>query len=205
MPLRDLTSLLGEAQISNVKVLEAVTQRADKEQKDPLAGALLAWVAKNEMMQPNGSKALTRLLEQFPDNPAIEQICTMLNSFRAPPNAADLLKIIYEKATKDHTKAMAALGLGKALANKVDDLGDKPAEADKVAAEAEKYFTAVIDTLAKDDVALRKQAEQELKIVRTLRVGKEAPDIAAGDLDGKDFKLSDYRGKVVLLDFWGNW
>ena len=40
---------------------------------------------------------------------------------------------------------------------------------------------------------------------RALRVGKEAPDIVAKDLDGKEFKLSDYRGKVVLLDFWGNW
>ncbi|MHB1425168.1 MAG: TlpA family protein disulfide reductase [Gemmataceae bacterium] len=36
-------------------------------------------------------------------------------------------------------------------------------------------------------------------------VGKPAPEIEAEDIDGKKFKLSDYRGKVVLLDFWGNW
>jgi hypothetical protein len=36
-------------------------------------------------------------------------------------------------------------------------------------------------------------------------VGQPAPEIEAEDLDGKRFKLSDYRGKVVLLDFWGNW
>jgi hypothetical protein len=36
-------------------------------------------------------------------------------------------------------------------------------------------------------------------------VGKPAPEIAGEDLDRKKFKLSDYRGKVVLLDFWGNW
>jgi hypothetical protein len=24
-------------------------------------------------------------------------------------------------------------------------------------------------------------------------------------LGGKEFKLSDYRGKVILLDFWGFW
>jgi cytochrome oxidase Cu insertion factor (SCO1/SenC/PrrC family) len=29
-----------------------------------------------------------------------------------------------------------------------------------------------------------------------------APDIAGVDADGQRFHLSDYRGKVVLLDFW---
>jgi hypothetical protein len=32
-----------------------------------------------------------------------------------------------------------------------------------------------------------------------------APEISGADIDGKPFKLSDYRGKVVVLDFWGNW
>jgi len=36
-------------------------------------------------------------------------------------------------------------------------------------------------------------------------IGKPAPEISGEDLDGQQFKLSDYRGKVVLLDFWGNW
>jgi predicted Zn finger-like uncharacterized protein len=35
--------------------------------------------------------------------------------------------------------------------------------------------------------------------------GQEAPEISGEDIDGKAFKLSDYKGKVVLLDFWGNW
>jgi RNA polymerase sigma factor (sigma-70 family) len=41
--------------------------------------------------------------------------------------------------------------------------------------------------------------------VRCLTVGKTAPDIEGEDLDGKTFKLSDYRGKVVLLAFWATW
>lgn len=40
---------------------------------------------------------------------------------------------------------------------------------------------------------------------QTILVGKPAPEIEGEDIDGKLFKLSDYRGKVVLLDFWGNW
>jgi peroxiredoxin len=38
-----------------------------------------------------------------------------------------------------------------------------------------------------------------------LAVGKEAEDIEAKDQDGKPFKLSDYRTKVVLLYFWSEY
>jgi hypothetical protein len=38
-----------------------------------------------------------------------------------------------------------------------------------------------------------------------LEVGNRAMEISGEDIDGRRFKLSDYRGKVVVLDFWGNW
>ena len=41
--------------------------------------------------------------------------------------------------------------------------------------------------------------------LQNLKVGGLAPEITAADLDGVEFKLSEYRGKVVLLDFWGYW
>ena len=41
--------------------------------------------------------------------------------------------------------------------------------------------------------------------IPNLKVGKTAPEIVGEDIEGKKFRLSDYRGKVVLLDFWGHW
>jgi thiol-disulfide isomerase/thioredoxin len=38
-----------------------------------------------------------------------------------------------------------------------------------------------------------------------LEVGAVAPDFTTFDLAGREVKLSDYRGKVVLLDFWATW
>jgi len=36
-------------------------------------------------------------------------------------------------------------------------------------------------------------------------IGQVAPEISGEDLDGQEFSLSDFRGSVVVLDFWGDW
>ena len=38
-----------------------------------------------------------------------------------------------------------------------------------------------------------------------LEVGKTAPEIVGKDVNGKPMKLADYRGKVVVIDFFGDW
>jgi hypothetical protein len=63
---------------------------------------------------------------------------------------------------------------------------------------AEKYG----DVKIPDGGTVGEKARAELFEIRHLGVGKEAPDIEGEDQDGQRFKLSDYRGKVVLLDFW---
>ena len=35
--------------------------------------------------------------------------------------------------------------------------------------------------------------------------GKPAPDFSAKNLDGQDVTLADYKGKVVLVNFWATW
>ena len=53
--------------------------------------------------------------------------------------------------------------------------------------------------------SLSEVADAELFRLRFLQVGKKAPDISGEDVAGVAFKLSEYRGKVILLDFWGHW
>lgn len=38
-----------------------------------------------------------------------------------------------------------------------------------------------------------------------IAIGKAAPEIEADDLDGVPFRLTQYRGKVVVLTFWATW
>ena len=48
-------------------------------------------------------------------------------------------------------------------------------------------------------------AKSELYDIRHLAVGRVAPNIKGKDQDGRQFQLSDYRGKVVLLYFWSEY
>jgi AhpC/TSA family protein len=80
---------------------------------------------------------------------------------------------------------------------------------DKLLREAEKLLEQTIAKYGDVETPSRRTlgdlAKAELFEMRYLVVGKVAPEIEGEDLDGKPFKLSDYRGKVVVLDFWGNW
>jgi beta-lactamase regulating signal transducer with metallopeptidase domain/thiol-disulfide isomerase/thioredoxin len=47
--------------------------------------------------------------------------------------------------------------------------------------------------------------EVTAKLFDTLDVGELVPDFVAQRLDGGSARMSDFRGKVVLLDFWATW
>ena len=47
--------------------------------------------------------------------------------------------------------------------------------------------------------------EPSHKVVKDELVRKKAPDFELKDASGKVVHLSDYKGKVVLLDFWATW
>jgi len=48
---------------------------------------------------------------------------------------------------------------------------------------------------------LRDLVAPYIKEMQTLSVGETAPDVEGTDLDGKAFRLADYRGRVVMIEF----
>jgi peroxiredoxin len=57
---------------------------------------------------------------------------------------------------------------------------------------------------ARQDLAGIRNSIQS-QIAQSIWVGKPAPEIALNDLQGKQVKLSSFRGKYVLVDFWASW
>jgi thiol-disulfide isomerase/thioredoxin len=62
--------------------------------------------------------------------------------------------------------------------------------------------------LAKEYNMVIGQLEQQMQMeaaAAKIKVGEDAPEIALPGPDGKVRKLSSYKGKVVLIDFWASW
>lgn len=60
------------------------------------------------------------------------------------------------------------------------------------------YYQNVIDEAEKEELAEQEAAKKQA-------AGTVAPDFTLNDLNGKPLKLSNFKGKYVLLDFWGTW
>ncbi len=93
--------------------------------------------------------------------------------------------------------AITALALGASCGR--EPAAEKPSAPAAVAPQTPRDAQAVAAAPATKPVA------PEPQIPVGLSVGDRAPDFEAQDVEGTRFKLSDYRGKVVVLDFWGFW
>jgi hypothetical protein len=187
------------------KPQEYVGKFLDLAKKNPTDNAsfdALTFVVSNAPAGAVGDEAVGLILENHLDKVTV-QVCQGLSRANSPA-AAKLLEGVLEKSKDHQIQANACLCLAQNLKNRSEAPGVKRAEAEKLNKQAESFFEQVEKKFA-DVGKLAEQAKKELFEVRFLAIGKTVPEIEGEDVDGKKFKLSDYRGKVVLLDFWGNW
>jgi peroxiredoxin len=112
------------------------------------------------------------------------------------------MRAVIEKNESREAKGTATYGLAQIAKDKSESVEGEAHE--KATQEAEALFQEVVDHHG-DLKPFADMARRELYHIHHFAIGMEAPEIEADDLDGKTFKLSDYRGKVVVLDFWSDW
>lgn len=200
--------------------LRAVLEKnPNKEAKAEAALALaqgsLRRAAARSPATPGGAKfraeadaAVKELVEKHLANlkpERLQNLCRQM-TFSTDAGSEALLRAM-QKYDKREVQGLACLTLAQVLKGRADQTGGKDAKAaELLRKEAEELFTRAAEKYGDVKTAFRgtvgEKAKSELYELRHLAIGKEAPDVEGEDQDSKKFKLSDYRGKVVLLDFW---
>src|SRR5262245_56589770 len=175
--------------------------------KDPATLDAFRWMLSRVPHSPETDQAVETLLRHWIEDGRLERVCQSLYNYSCP-SGDKLLRTAIAKSPHHAVQGHAAFSLAVSLREQAERLADhEPAARAPYEREAEQLLRQVIDKYAdlKHFTTLGKEAEAELFELRHLAVGKVPPDIEGEELDGKKMKLSDFRGKVVLLNFWGSW
>ena len=69
-----------------------------------------------------------------------------------------------------------------------------------------KFFTQVIEAMGKGpESEVRSEVMQKYEAEKAKQLTGKVPDFKLPDMKGNIVKLSDYKGKYLLVDFWASW
>lgn len=202
---------------------------ADAQPRTEVAGEALAWIASHA--EDGRPEILDRLAEHHADSPAVTRVCRRF-WYAESETAREFLEQVMESSGTAEVKGNACYSLAKVWKNRADLAGrmksdsgfrekygehygeallDRIAELGREAcrAKAEKLMERVVAEHAELSYhggrTLGEKAASDLFEMRHLAIGATAPEIDGESIHGEPMKLSDFRGKVVVLDFWGDW
>jgi hypothetical protein len=170
--------------------------------------ALTAWLAvlelSGEWNDVDASKsAVEALLKDHIEAPELDQLASQLGYMADQAGRETVIaqmRLLAEKSPHKKVQAAALFGLASTLMES-EDAVDK--------GEGREIFQRIVkdyaDVKAKRGANYSDRAKGYLFELDHLQIGMKLPDMEAVDENGKKFSTADYRGKVVVLDFWGIW
>jgi hypothetical protein len=205
-------------------------QFAELNSQDPTAVDALLWVVEKVRGKSDTIKALEILAKDHIRSERLGPACQTIANSRSVA-AERLLRAVIDNNPDKVGQAQACFYLAALLdreADLVEQLKAEPELAPRVlqyygneygqhltslgSKQLTKKREQVYERLQKSfadvgiqDSTMGKIAESRLFAIRHLSVGSLAPEIKGEDIHGKPLKLSDYRGKIVMLSFWGHW
>ena len=202
---------------------------AQEAPEDPAALDALIWVVSNAQHGEALTESVDILIARHMSAEKLGDVCDRL-SFSLSGDANRLTMALLEKSPHETVRAKACYCAARQMQS-TGMIAGEIAQADAMMLEQMKQFfgaarveelkslgtegiaakvEALLDRTVRefgdvDGGKIAERAKRDLFAIRELAIGKTAPEISGEDIDGVAFKLSDYRGKVVLLDFWGDW
>lgn len=209
-----------------IKVLEANA-------KTPEGAATAVWLIRAARVTGAPFERALEVLREHHVNSDLKNLMLSL-SRNASPAAGTFLTSVVETSDSVENQGRACFALAEHLKTKASAVHKiKAGDEDSIKRYTESLGREIVDILANEDPAaievaagkrfeqvinsaayatverynmtLGESAKNSLFELRNLSIGKTAPDIIGEDVDGTPMKLSDYRGKVVVIDFWGDW
>lgn len=157
------------------------------------------WILLNTPDGPEVEKAADVILHEHTRDPGLLKLVTDLERVRHRCSKALLETVLNENPSSD-VRGTACLTLASLLKDEARFGANRP-----VTAQAMKQFERAIvefGQVRQRGYKLADLARPELMELRSLTLGNSAPEIDGENLEGQPMKLSDYRGKVVVLVFW---
>jgi cytochrome c peroxidase len=212
------------------ELAERFFELAEQSPQAPVAVDALVWVLTKLRNRPEATRALERLDKDHVQSEKLAAACPQIA--RTPSLAAEkLLRAALEKSPHHEVRAQACLHLASLLdqqAAVLQQLKKEPESADRILQyygkeygkhlaaldpkqlekNREQVYERMLQSFAdvkSRDTTMGQVAEKSLFQIRHLSIGRAAPEIEGEDIFGERFRLSDYRGNVVVLSFWGHW
>ena len=158
---------------------------------------------------------LTAIASKHLADPRAGELCFALRYRSGESWAEGLLKQAAKTHPSREVRGQATFALGDFYRNSAFPWGRSLPESEVAAlldrasafySEASKDYPSASTPDGKSRIG--EKADLELTRLRNLpdlKAGRPAPEIVGEGIDGKPFKLSDYKGKVVVVVFWGSW
>lgn len=153
-------------------------------------------------LSPSAEDLFRAVIETNPDRAAKGRACMALAQY-LKQEAALIRSLKGESSEARQLQGYYRSEVDKALLEKAlrKDPDELDQDADAVSERALKEFADVADFLTIVDPATQSRLYDE----GSPGIGTAAPTIKGQDIDGRPLHLSEYRGKVVVLLFWGDW
>jgi thiol-disulfide isomerase/thioredoxin len=204
---------------------------AERNPKDPVAVDLLVTVVSHGRYTVDAQKAADILSRDHLDLPAVRFADATFQVMLWPkPVAEKWLQAYLDKSPNRQTRALACFHLAlykKWLLERAvqemdaDWIGQleknfgkgstdylKTLDPDRLADEAISLLDRLMGEFGDVELSGERLADNARRHhfeLSKLAIGRAAPEIEADDLDGVPFRLTQYRGKVVVLTFWATW